>query len=230
MRGIDFGVCLDADEEGSGTIANREILGYGLQSDGRELSSAVFGDHGRGLVAALAAGSHTTIDSDVIVRARRFDDAETGFGRVEGEGVGVGARHVLDAAITLLLSDASTVVLRLQMRRVGGDKVEGGDSTGETGEILEAAFGIPPGSAARNLSRLDFPASALGGTGSGELKGNGVGALGTEFDVNVLASILSANGGDVLRVGRRNFECIFAFSTVGFLGVSGSSDGERVKV
>ena len=48
-------------------------------------------------------------DSDVIERTRRFDDAETGFGRVEGEGVGVGARHVLDAAITLLLSDAGAV-------------------------------------------------------------------------------------------------------------------------
>lgn len=198
LRGIDFGVCLDADEEGSGTITNREILGHGLQSDGRELSSAVFGDHGRGLVAALAAGRHTTIDSDVIERTRRFDDAETGFGRVEGEGVGVGARHVLDAAITLLLSDAGAVVLRLQMRRVGGDKVESGDSTGESGEVLEAAFGIPPGSAARNLSRLDFPAPALGGTGGCELEGNGVRALGSEFDVNVLASILSANGGDVL--------------------------------
>ena len=43
---------------------------------------------------------------------------------------------------------------------------------------------LPPGSAARNLSRLDFPASALGGTGGRELEGNGVGALGTEFDVN----------------------------------------------
>lgn len=80
------------------------------------------------------------------------------------------------------------------------------------------------------MSGLDFPATALGSTGGRELQGNRVRALGTEFDINVLASILSTDGGDVLGVSRSNLEGVRATSTRSFLGVTGSSDCERVKV
>lgn len=138
---IYFGVCLDTDIEGSGTIANGEILRNCLESDGSEFTSAILGDDRTGCI--LCAGRHTTINRDVIQFARSFENT---FGRcrIDGERVGVRARHVLDAAVTLLLTDARTVVLARQVRRVSGDKVEGGQSTGETGEPLKAAFGIPP--------------------------------------------------------------------------------------
>lgn len=86
---------------------------------------------------------------------------------------------------------------------VATSKVESSDSSSQTSRVLQASTWRTVISVAWDLGNFNVPNTRGSGTGSeGKIKGDGIRGQGAHVDVDMLASVVTTNGRNLLsRIG-----------------------------